>query len=99
MNELPLGFEKNDRALCAQTSASGTSHSHGLRTCTCYPKFTFQTGAVAPIVSLSHGERAGVRGTDCRWAIDYHRVKMHDKYDDVLAKFLLGRVEKKGGRR
>jgi len=24
---------------------------------------------------------------------------MHDKYDDVLAKFLLGRVEKKGGRR
>ena len=31
--------------------------------------------------------------------IDYHRVKMHEKYDDVLAKFLLGRVEKKGGRR
>jgi len=31
--------------------------------------------------------------------IDYHRVKLHEKYDDVLAKFLLGRVEKKGGRK
>jgi uncharacterized protein (DUF58 family) len=31
--------------------------------------------------------------------IDYHRVKMHEKYDDVLAKFLLERVEKKGGTR
>lgn len=31
--------------------------------------------------------------------VDYHRVKLHEKYDDVLAKFLLGRVEKKGGRR
>ncbi len=31
--------------------------------------------------------------------IDYHRVKLHEKYDDVLAKFLLGRVQKKGGRR
>ena len=30
--------------------------------------------------------------------IDYHRVKMHEKYDDVLAKFLLGRAGKKGGR-
>lgn len=30
--------------------------------------------------------------------IDYHRVKMHEKYDDVLAKFLLGRSGKKGGR-
>lgn len=30
--------------------------------------------------------------------IDYHRVKLHEKYDDVLAKFLLSRVEKKGGR-
>jgi uncharacterized protein (DUF58 family) len=30
--------------------------------------------------------------------IDYHRVKMHEKYDDVLAKFLLGRTPKRGGR-
>lgn len=30
--------------------------------------------------------------------MDYHRVKMHEKYDDVLAKFLLARLEKKGGR-
>jgi len=25
-------------------------------------------------------------------------VKLHEKYDDVLAKFLLARVQKKGGR-
>lgn len=31
--------------------------------------------------------------------IDYHRVKMHEKYDDVLAKFLLGRASTKGGQR
>lgn len=30
--------------------------------------------------------------------IDYHRVKLHEAYDDVLARFLLARVEKKGGR-
>ncbi len=30
--------------------------------------------------------------------IDYHRIKMHEKYDDVLASFLLGRTPKKGGR-
>lgn len=30
--------------------------------------------------------------------MDYHRVKLHEKYDDVLAKFLLARLEKKGGR-
>lgn len=30
--------------------------------------------------------------------MDYHRVKLHEKYDDVLAKFLLARIEKKGGR-
>jgi uncharacterized protein (DUF58 family) len=30
--------------------------------------------------------------------IDYHRVKMHEPYTDVLAKFLLGRTPKKGGR-
>lgn len=30
--------------------------------------------------------------------IDYHRVKMHEKYDDVLASFLLSRAGKKGGR-
>ncbi len=29
--------------------------------------------------------------------IDYRRVKMHEKYDDVLANFLLGRTPKKGG--
>jgi uncharacterized protein (DUF58 family) len=27
-------------------------------------------------------------------AIDYHRVKMHEKYDDVLVRFLLGRMPK-----
>lgn len=27
-------------------------------------------------------------------AIDYHRVKLSEKYDDVLAKFLLGRLQK-----
>jgi uncharacterized protein (DUF58 family) len=31
-------------------------------------------------------------------AVDYHRVKMHEKYDDVLARFLLGRTPKRGGR-
>ena len=31
-------------------------------------------------------------------AIDYHRVKLSDKYDDVLVKFFLSRVQKKGGR-
>jgi len=31
-------------------------------------------------------------------AIDYHRVKLSDKYDDALVKFLLSRVQKKGGR-
>lgn len=30
--------------------------------------------------------------------VDYHRVKMHEPYADVLAKFLLGRTPKKGGR-
>ena len=30
--------------------------------------------------------------------IDYHRVKLHEKYNDVLAKFLLARIQKKGGR-
>jgi uncharacterized protein (DUF58 family) len=30
--------------------------------------------------------------------IDYHRVTMHEPYADVLAKFLLGRTPKKGGR-
>ena len=27
-----------------------------------------------------------------------HRVKLHEKYDDVLVKFLLARIQKKGGR-
>ena len=31
-------------------------------------------------------------------AVDYHRVKLHEKYDDVLARFLLGRTPKRGGR-
>ena len=31
-------------------------------------------------------------------AIDCHRVKPHEKYDDVLVKFLLARIQKKGGR-
>jgi uncharacterized protein (DUF58 family) len=30
--------------------------------------------------------------------IDYHRVKMHEKYDDVLARFLLGRAPKRGSK-
>lgn len=30
--------------------------------------------------------------------IDYHRVKMHERYDDVLARFLLGRTPKRSGR-
>jgi hypothetical protein len=30
--------------------------------------------------------------------LDYHRVKLHEKYDDVLVKFLLSRIQKKGGR-
>lgn len=30
--------------------------------------------------------------------IDYHRVKLHEKYDDVLARFLLGRTPKRGAR-
>jgi uncharacterized protein (DUF58 family) len=29
--------------------------------------------------------------------VDYHRVKLHDAYDEVLAKFLLARTPKKGG--
>ena len=28
--------------------------------------------------------------------IDYHRVKMHERYDDVLVRFLLGRTPKRG---
>lgn len=31
-------------------------------------------------------------------AVDYHRVRLHEKYDDVLARFLLARVQKRGGR-
>jgi uncharacterized protein (DUF58 family) len=31
-------------------------------------------------------------------AIDYHRVKLHGRYDDVLVKFLLGRTPKRSGR-
>jgi hypothetical protein len=30
--------------------------------------------------------------------IDYHRVKMHERYDDVLVRFLLGRTPKRGSR-
>jgi uncharacterized protein (DUF58 family) len=30
--------------------------------------------------------------------VDYHRVKLHENYDDVLARFLLGRTPKRGGR-
>lgn len=30
--------------------------------------------------------------------MDYHRVKLHDRYDDVLARFLLGRTPKRGSR-
>lgn len=29
--------------------------------------------------------------------IDYHRVKLHEAYDDALARFLLSRTPKKGG--
>ena len=31
-------------------------------------------------------------------AMDYHRVKMDERYDDVLARFLLGRTPKRGSR-
>lgn len=31
-------------------------------------------------------------------AMDYHRVKMHEKYEEVLVKFLLGRTPKRAGR-
>lgn len=30
--------------------------------------------------------------------MDYHRVKLHDRYEDVLARFLLGRTPKRGTR-
>jgi uncharacterized protein (DUF58 family) len=30
--------------------------------------------------------------------IDYHRVKMHERYDEVLVRFLLGRTPKRGAR-
>ena len=30
--------------------------------------------------------------------VDYHRVKMHERYDDVLVRFLLGRTPKRSGR-
>jgi hypothetical protein len=30
--------------------------------------------------------------------IDYHRVMLDEKYDDVLARFLLGRTPKRGAR-
>ncbi|MEM7146986.1 MAG: DUF58 domain-containing protein [Verrucomicrobiota bacterium] len=30
--------------------------------------------------------------------VDYHRIKLHEKYDDVLARFLLGRTPKRAGR-
>lgn len=30
--------------------------------------------------------------------VDYHRVKLHDRYEDVLARFLLGRTPKSGSR-
>ncbi len=31
-------------------------------------------------------------------AVDYHRVSIHQPYDDVLARFLLGRTPKKARR-
>ena len=31
-------------------------------------------------------------------AMDYHRVKMDERYDDVLARVLLGRTPKRGSR-
>jgi uncharacterized protein (DUF58 family) len=30
--------------------------------------------------------------------MDYHRVKMHERYDDVLVRFLLGRTPKRSSR-
>lgn len=30
--------------------------------------------------------------------MDYHRVKLHDRYEDVLVRFLLGRTPKRGSR-
>ena len=31
-------------------------------------------------------------------AMDYHRVKMHEPYDEVLVRFLLGRTPKRAAR-
>jgi hypothetical protein len=30
--------------------------------------------------------------------MDYHRVKLHERYDDVLVRFLLGRTPKRSSR-
>ena len=30
--------------------------------------------------------------------VDYHRIKMHERYDDALVRFLLGRTPKRGSR-
>ena len=30
--------------------------------------------------------------------MDYHRVKLHERYDDVLVRFLLGRTPKRASR-
>jgi len=49
---------------------------------------------MSPVKTYLHDLDDLIRTT----AIDYHRVKLSDIYDDVLVKFLLSRVQKKGGR-
>lgn len=46
-------------------------------------------------VRLYLDEMDGVVSTT---GIDYHRVKLHEPYDDVLARFLLGRTPKRASR-
>jgi uncharacterized protein (DUF58 family) len=38
----------------------------------------------------------GIKDVICEAAVDYHRVRIHEPYDNVLARFLLGRTPKKG---
>jgi uncharacterized protein (DUF58 family) len=46
-------------------------------------------------VRLYLDKMAGVVATT---GVDYHRVMLHEKYDDVLARFLLGRTPKRAAR-
>jgi hypothetical protein len=41
---------------------------------------------------------AGIEELVRTTGIDYHRVKLHGRYDDVLVRFLLNRTPKRGSR-